>query len=437
MIKCVVVADDLTGANATGVLLTKVNYRTYTITNSEKLNLNALTGCDCVVFPTDSRAIEPTIAYDKVNFAVDALKSDDVKVYTKRIDTTLRGNLGAETDAMLDTLDDDRVAMIVPCFPSSGRVNVGGYLLVQGVPLHQTAVAADPKTPVFTPLCSQLYKEQSKYPVDSIFIADLMKGENAIAKKIKTLAAHGIRNIVFDAVSEEDIDLIAEAVIKSGVKFISVDPGPFTASLCRKLIPVSQAQQQHEVKKILVAVGSVNAVARQQVDVFLASQHNYNVFIDTTELLESDERRVTEIERVIKEIHDNCGDYSVCSVIGRGIMPEFRVPFDPYAEKYNCSIDDISKIINTAIAEICCRILAIKKGFDGMYTCGGDITVAVCSRIGNVGLRLLGEVLPLASYGEIAGGDYSGLKIITKGGMVGEPDAIVTCVRYLKEKLSI
>jgi uncharacterized protein YgbK (DUF1537 family) len=27
------------------------------------------------------------------------------------------------------------------------------------------------------------------------------------------------------------------------------------------------------------------------------------------------------------------------------------------------------------------------------------------------------------------------LKIITKGGMVGDRDAIVSCVRYLKEKL--
>ncbi|MDR2478171.1 MAG: four-carbon acid sugar kinase family protein [Treponema sp.] len=438
MIICAIVADDLTGANATGVLLTKQNYRTYTITGAENFDKRVLSDCDCVVFPTDSRSIEPADAYTRVSSAVGLLKTGSVKVYTKRIDTTLRGNLGAETDAMLDTLGDDRIAMIVPCFPSSGRINVGGYLLVQGVPLHKTAVAQDPKTPVFTPLCADLFREQSKYPAASIFIADLMKGEDFVAEKIRSLTAGGIRNIIFDSISGDDIDLAANAVIKSGAAFIAVDPGPFTASLCKRLAPPgSRAENPSSPKRILVAVGSVNAVARKQVDVFLAAGESYNVFVDTAELLESGERRAKEISRVIQEIDGKCGAYTVCGVIGRGIMPEHRVSFEPYIEKNNCSIEDLSNRINTGIAEICRGILDLDKGFQGMYTCGGDITIAVCAQLRNVGLQLLGEVLPLASYSEIAGGDYDGLKMVTKGGMVGEPDAIVACVKYLKEKLGI
>ena len=37
----------------------------------------------------------------------------------------------------------------------------------------------------------------------------------------------------------------------------------------------------------------------------------------------------------------------------------------------------------------------------------------------------------------VVGGRYEGLKIITKGGMVGDQNALVTCVHYLKEKLYI
>lgn len=33
MPQCVVIADDLTGANATGVLLKKMNYKAYTVMN--------------------------------------------------------------------------------------------------------------------------------------------------------------------------------------------------------------------------------------------------------------------------------------------------------------------------------------------------------------------------------------------------------------------
>ena len=34
MPQCVVIADDLTGANATGVLLKKMNYKAYTVMNT-------------------------------------------------------------------------------------------------------------------------------------------------------------------------------------------------------------------------------------------------------------------------------------------------------------------------------------------------------------------------------------------------------------------
>lgn len=434
MPQCVVIADDLTGANATGVLLNKVGYRTYTVMNHDRLYLKGLEECDCVVYPTDSRSVEPKIAYNRVYNAAKLMCGEDVKLVSKRIDSTLRGNLGSETDAILDLLGENSLAVIVPCFPSSKRVNVGGYLLVDTLPLHKTEVVNDPKTPVTTPCCAELYETQSKYPVGSVYIQDLMQGTARIAQMIRDYAAQGVRNIVFDAVTEEDIDLIADAVLESGERFAAVDPGVFTAAVARKLIAPSKQSHPH---RILVSVGSVNAVAQRQVERLLASQRLLNVYMDTAEFLEGEERREREIERVVSEIVNGCEDYDVCSVIGKGIIKENRVPFEPYAERYGCSFDDLSTRINSAIAEVTYRIIAAGKHFDGLYTCGGDITVAVCKRMNNIGLRLLDEVLPLASYGVMMGGDYDGLKVITKGGMVGEPDAIVSCVQYLKQKLSI
>jgi uncharacterized protein YgbK (DUF1537 family) len=157
--------------------------------------------------------------------------------------------------------------------------------------------------------------------------------------------------------------------------------------------------------------------------------------METAEFLEGDNRRSAEIKRVADEIINNCDNYSVCSVIGRGIIPEYRVPFEPYAQKYRCSFDELSYRINESIAEIVCCIIKSDRDFHGIYTCGGDITVAVCKRIKSAGLKLLGEVLPLAAYGEIIGGGHDGLKVVTKDGMVGDADAIVSCIRYLTEKI--
>lgn len=59
MPQCVVIADDLTGGNATGVLLKKMNYQVYTVMNTESMDLQALEDCDCVIYPTDSRGVAP------------------------------------------------------------------------------------------------------------------------------------------------------------------------------------------------------------------------------------------------------------------------------------------------------------------------------------------------------------------------------------------
>ena len=64
MPQCVVIADDLTGSNATGVLLKKMNYKAYTVMNAERIELSTLADCDCVLYPTDSRGVDAQIAYN-------------------------------------------------------------------------------------------------------------------------------------------------------------------------------------------------------------------------------------------------------------------------------------------------------------------------------------------------------------------------------------
>ena len=93
MPKCVVIADDLTGANATGVLLQKMNYSAYTVLNTERLELSLLSDCDSVLYPTDSRGIDKELAYRRVFNVCNLLKNPETEVYGKRIDSTLRGNL--------------------------------------------------------------------------------------------------------------------------------------------------------------------------------------------------------------------------------------------------------------------------------------------------------------------------------------------------------
>jgi uncharacterized protein YgbK (DUF1537 family) len=234
-----------------------------------------------------------------------------------------------------------------------------------------------------------------------------------------------------DCVTQEDLDVIADAVLEMGLKFVTVDPGPFTATMARRLI----APKTSGNDKILAVVGTVNPNAKIQMEYLWRIQRVHNIFVDSKKLLE-DESRKAEIDRVIEEALDY-GDHSVVTITGDGIYPDNRIDFSKYMTKWNCSLDEVTTRINEAFAEIADRILEQDKTFKGMYTSGGDVTVSVCRRFEAAGIHLHGEVLPLAVYGEFIKGKYNGLKIITKGGSQGDVDAISRCILYMKEKLYI
>lgn len=433
MPQCIVVADDLTGANATGVLLKKMNYRTYTVMNSERLNLSLFDQCDCIMYPTDSRGASSETAYNRVFNVTNLLKDEEVKVYAKRIDSTLRGNVGSETDALLDALGPDYTAICAPCFPASGRIVIGGYMMVKGLPLHKTEAALDPKTPVSTSDVKKIFEAQSKYKVGSIQMNGMMEGKHVLADRIKALVEDGCRIIIMDCVTQEDLDLIADAAITSKIKFAAVDPGVFTSTVARKRIVPPDRERNN---KILAVVGSVNPVTRKQMEeLWLTQRTAHNIFVSAAKFLENEESREEEINRAVNEVLEAGKSYDILTVTGDGIYPENRIDFKKYESGFPGGVDEMTGRICDSFAEITRRIFTSNSSFQGIYSSGGDITIAICQKFHTAGLCLLDEVLPLAAYGTFLKGDFEGVSIITKGGMVGEPDAANRCITYLKEKL--
>ena len=264
-------------------------------------------------------------------------------------------------------------------------------------------------------------------------IDDLQRGKAHLISAIQKAVQNGVRIITFDCISQEDLDLIAESGIESGIPFICADPGPFSATVVRKkIIP----KERKKNMKILAVVGSVNPVARLQVEELFLSQHVVSVCIKTKELLTDSEKRAREVERVVQELCTAYTNSSVCCIYGDGLFPENKVDFSEYVqENTNDTIDSLSLTLAETFAEITFRILQKAPYFTGIYTSGGDITAAVCKRFHAAGIKLLGEVLPLAAFGELIGGTYHGLTIVTKGGMAGDREAMKKCIQYMQERL--
>src|SRR3712207_1912317 len=292
MVKYVIVADDLTGSNATCSLLKKIGLRAASVfqLSSEKME-----EMDVISYSTDSRGITKEEAYERVKRAINVLKRDEILLYNKRIDSTLRGNIGAEIDAMLEQLEEDRIAVVVPSYPDSGRIVVNNIMLVNGTLLENSDAGRDPKTPIHTSCVEELIKKQTKYTSYYFHLEAIAKEEKSLLKEIQEQGKKN-RILIFDAVTNEDIIKIARAVSQSDFKIITVDPGPFTMYYAKEL-----QKKNHLEKKIFMVIGSATETTKKQIEYILQQE---DIFLEKMNpkkfFLEKDRKQ--EIQRVVSMI---------------------------------------------------------------------------------------------------------------------------------------
>ena len=62
------------------------------------------------------------------------------------------------------------------------------------------------------------------------------------------------------------------------------------------------------------------------------------------------------------------------------------------------------------------------------------MTTAILEEMEAHGLEVEDEVVPLAVAGRVVGGRWSGLPVITKGGLVGDVDTTLACLERLLDK---
>lgn len=425
MQKYIVIADDLTGSNATCSLFKKIGLRAASIL---KLQGDINYDVDVISYSTASRGLDKEEAYKKVSEAIKILKNKDVLVYNKRIDSTLRGNIGTEINAMLDNLEDNRIAVVVPAYPDSGRIVVNKTMLVNGVLLENSDAGKDPKTPIKTSCVESLVQKDIKYSSTYFTLSDISQPIEEIAKKIQE-AIKKSRVLIFDAVNNEDIIKISKVIIQSDINIITVDPGPFTLYYSKEL-----QKKNHLEKKILMVIGSVTTTTKKQIEYILQEEDIFLVKMRVEDFFE-EESCSKEIERVISFIKKGIESYDLFLVTTSPIGDEKKADLQKLAENLNTTVEEISKIIANTLTKTAVKILKETQKFEGIYSSGGDITIALLEKLKAIGVEIREEVIPLAAYGRIIGGDFPNLKLVSKGGMVGDEKTIKLCLHKIKNDI--
>ncbi len=68
----------------------------------------------------------------------------------------------------------------------------------------------------------------------------------------------------------------------------------------------------------------------------------------------------------------------------------------------------------------------------GLIVTGGDAAAHLVKALHARSLEPYGEVRPLCPAGILGGGPWSGLPLITKGGVIGDPDTLLALVAALR-----
>lgn len=304
--------------------------------------------------------------------------------------------------------------------------------MVNQLPLEKTDVAKDPKTPIHTSSVAKLIGEQTDYPIGFIELDQVLKGIDSIQRAVLREKEKGSRIMVIDATTDDDILQIARAVKRTGIKTISVDPGPFTAALAEEYLEIPTGGPG---QKVMLTVGSVSNLTRTQLDQVRLRYSPLFVNVSALNLI-YDETRQGEIGDVVAKVVRDVEDYDVIGVITTSNEDEV-LNLQEIARELEISEDEVSQRISDGLAEITTRVLEKTNSLiGGLFTSGGDVTVAVCKALGSAGIDVKDEVLPLAVYGRITKGKYDHMPIITKGGLIGDDKATIICVEYLLTKLS-
>jgi len=411
--KVLVIADNLTGANDSGVQFKKYGLNTRVILPGSPESLIENFGeSEVVVVSTETRRMPPGNAYSRVYELSKELQMLNFQHYYKKVDSTLRGRVAEEIEAAMDALTIP-VAIIAPSYPLSGRLVRNGYL----------EIVQDTDEGGAYPVCyvPSILQGKTNAPVAILTLDDVHLGPKALAKSIKKLANSGIKKIVVDAVTDEDLHIVATSFSGLDIPYLAVG----SAGLASQL-PVAWNLVQGKSpanRRVVVLVGTSNRVSGDQVKHLCQDSRSVLVPLDTAAIYNGEFDKVTAdaVEAAISSLAQE----NTPIIVLDSLMTGWKDPVG-ITERIN----GFSSAISDIFANIT-KSLISEAGANTLFIVGGGTATDVCRRLMVTAIEIERELEAGIPIGALIGGPYSGLRIITKGGGIGTSETLSDVLRHI------
>jgi uncharacterized protein YgbK (DUF1537 family) len=420
--KLLVITDDFTGATDTGVQFSKKQLRTIVITEKDLIN-KSLSNCDVLVIDTESRFDSKDTAYRKTFETGKIAKANNIKYIYKKLDSTFRGNIGAEISGIMDSLEIPH-AIIVPALPSHGRTTRNGNVYVKGVILEETEVADDPKTPVKESYIPKIISHQTDKKTGVIHYDDVLSGKQSIIRSIQHLIDNGIQMIVIDAQEKDDLHIIASAIKEIQDNFLLVG----SSGLAEYLPEYFDLKKDNKCN--IIIAGSVSDVTRKQIDYVKEKLAVRLIDVEIEKLFTNEQlKEKNRIIAVIKESSDKGEDIIIRSASSKAVV---KNSFEQ-GQVYGLDKSKVSEAIAIFLGEIVRHIINEIK-INGILFTGGDIAIKAAQCLQVSGTIIQDEIVPGVPYGHFIEEKYKNITIVSKAGGFGDEDAIFQVLNFLKNK---
>jgi len=234
------IADDYTGASDLANTLTRQGLRTVQ-TIGVPSDALALPEVDAVVVSLKSRSIEAGEAVARSREAEKWLRSRGAGHVLFKIcstfDSTDAGNIGPVMDALRADCGE-KIVLVTPAFPETGRTVYQGNLFVGLVPLNESPLKDHPLNPMHDSNLVRVLARQSRNGVGLVNLATLARGADAIRSRLAELAGQGVGAAVIDAVFDQDLETIG---LVAAEHRLSVGASGLGLGLARALVKSGRA----------------------------------------------------------------------------------------------------------------------------------------------------------------------------------------------------
>ncbi|MFZ0760426.1 MAG: four-carbon acid sugar kinase family protein [Candidatus Sulfotelmatobacter sp.] len=373
-VECILIADDLTGACDTGVQFVRCGLSCRVELNLANRHAPAMT--DVLAFTTNSRSDSAVQCRDKIEELAVGCSQLRPNIIFKKVDSTLRGNVGEEITAALRAFQCE-AAIIAPAFPAmrrvvrdgtlhwvddsgSGQIHIAGVLAQQGIPREK--------------------------------LVSISSSNRDLVSELNAHVLHGKQFFIMDCESQHHLHFAVAVGTATSRRILWVGSAGLGIALADRMARSGPRRSVSALTDVpmLFVTGSTHPASVRQKETLLRATAAVEV-VPAAEAVAVARRALRDRRHLVVTIEPGrFGEFS---------LRQF--------------FDSLSGL----------RVAAL-------FLTGGDTGALVCNAIGARSIDLRDEIEPGFPWGILNGGMFHGLPVASKGGGFGGADALLCCADF-------